>query len=74
MRYDKYERRYVNLNNDTHPAQQKVKRGVKVYVASLRVATCTIRKLRSIIISEKGINISIGLLIISEAILHNQSN
>ena len=62
MRYDKYERRYANLNNDKHPLQQKVKRGVKVYVASRRVATCTIRKLRSKIMSEKGVNISIGLL------------
>ena len=57
MRCDKYERRYVNQNNDKHPVQQKLKRGVKVYVASRRVATCTIR-----IMSEKGINISIGLL------------
>ena len=62
MRCDKYERRYTNLNNDKHPVQQKLKRGVKVYVASRRVATCTIRKLRSKIMSEKGINISIGLL------------
>ena len=57
MRCDKYERRYANLNNDKHPVQQKLKRGVKVYVASRRVATCTIRKLRSKIMSEKGINI-----------------
>ena len=62
MSYDKYEHRYANLNNDKHPVQQKVKRGVKVYVASRRVTICTIRKLRSKIMSEKGINISIGLL------------
>ena len=62
MRYDKYERKYVNLNNDKHLLQRKVKCGFKVYVASHRVATCTIRKLRSKIMSEKGINISIGLL------------
>ena len=46
MRYDKYKRRYANLNNNKHLVQQKVKRDVKVYVASRRVATCTIRKLR----------------------------
>ena len=51
MRYDKYKRRYVN----------QVKCGDKLYVASRRVATYTIRKLRSKIMSEKGINISIGL-------------
>ena len=62
MRYDKYERRYANLNNDKHPVQLKVKRGVKVYVASRRVTICTISKLTSKIMSEKGINISIGLL------------
>ena len=62
MRYDKYDCRYPNLNNDKHSVQQKVKHGVKVYVASRRVATCTIRKLRSKIMSEKGINISTGLL------------
>ena len=58
MRYNKYERRYANLNNDKHPAQQKI----KVYVASCRVATCTIRKLRSKIMSDKGISLSNGLL------------
>ena len=62
MRYDKYERRYANLNNGKHPVQQKVKHGVKVYVASRRVTICTIRKVRSKVMSEKGINISIGLL------------
>ena len=51
MRYDKCKHRYVN----------QVKCGDKVYVASHRVATYTIRKLRSKIMSEKGINISIGL-------------
>ena len=51
IRYDKYKRRYVN----------QVKCGDKLYVASRRVATYTIRKLRSKIMSEKGINISIGL-------------
>ena len=58
MRYNTYERRYANLNNDKHPAQQKI----KVYVASCRVATCTIRKLRSKIMSDKGISLSNGLL------------
>ena len=62
MRCDKYKRRYANLNNDKHPVQQKVTRGVRGYVASRRVATCTIRKLRSKRMLEKGINISIGLL------------
>ena len=33
-----------------------------MYVAWCRVATCTIRKLRSKIMSEKGVNISIDLL------------
>ena len=36
MRYDKYEHRYVNLNNDKHPLQRKVKCGVKVYVPSYK--------------------------------------
>ena len=37
-------------------------RGVKVYVATRRVATCAIQKLKPKIFSKKGINISIGLL------------
>ena len=75
MRYDKYECRYTNLNNDKHSVQQKVKHGVKVYVASRRVATCTIRKLRSKIINvRERYQHKYWFVIISEAILNNQSN
>ena len=62
MRYDKFDRRYKELANGKHPVKDKAKRDVKVYVASRRMATCTIRRLKSKIFSEKGLNISIGLL------------
>ena len=60
MGYTKYDHQYPN--RDKHPTQEKAKCVVKVYVATHRAATCTTRKLKFKIFSEKGINISISLL------------
>ena len=62
MRYNKYDCQYLNLKNDKHPVQEKAKHNVKICVATRRVATYTVQKLKSKIFSKKGINISNGLL------------
>lgn len=47
MRYNKYDCQYLNLKNDKHPVQEKAKHNVKIYVATRRVATYTVQKLKS---------------------------
>ena len=62
MKCNEYEKRYINIINDRHPMEVKKKRGKKVYVATRRVATCTVRRLQRKLEEKNNVNASLGLL------------
>ena len=62
IRHDRYDARYENITHEKHPVKEKLKRNVKVFCATRRVATCTVRKLKAKLLTEHGLNVSLGAI------------